>query len=63
VSDRYLQFSNPLPLERIRARCSACGMHFVGERWRDEERGDSLHRIRAEFEAHVCKEKEREGAT
>jgi hypothetical protein len=63
MPDRYLQFGNLKPLERIHARCSGCGMRFEGAYWCDGRTGESLHRIRTEFEAHTCEERQLEGAT
>ena len=55
--ERYLQFDN-IDMEKpdISSRCSCCGREFRAEPKVAERVDDVLLRVRAEFEAHDCRE-------
>jgi len=57
ADERYLQFDNiDMAQPDISARCSQCGQKFRAEPKPDERVDDLLLRVRAEFEAHKCRE-------
>jgi hypothetical protein len=57
TQNRYLQFDN-IDMEQndISSRCSRCGQEFRAAPKPPERVDDVLLRIRAEFEAHQCRE-------
>lgn len=57
TKNRYLQFDN-IDMEKpdISSRCSGCGREFTAEPKVAERVDDVLLRLRAEFEAHNCRE-------
>jgi hypothetical protein len=54
--ERYLHFSNLEIGQPVSAQCSACDRLFLREPKPGERTDDVLLDIRAEFEAHKCKE-------
>ncbi len=57
ADERFLQFDK-IDMEKpdILSRCSCCGREFRAEPKYAERVDDVLLRIRAEFEAHKCRE-------
>ena len=54
--ERILQFENIEEGEPIKARCSFCDRPFIGKYGPGERTDAVLLRMRADFEAHNCKE-------
>ena len=54
--ERYLHFSNLVVGQPVSAQCSACDRLFLREPKPGERTDDLLLDIRAEFDAHNCKE-------
>jgi hypothetical protein len=57
ADERFLQFDN-IDMEKpdVLSRCSCCGREFRAEPKDAERVDDVLLRIRAEFEAHKCRQ-------
>lgn len=57
AADRYLHFDNiDMDKPDISSSCSRCGQTFTAEPKPGERVDDVLLRIRAEYDAHVCRE-------
>src|SRR5579862_4919397 len=56
-TERCLQFANIETDKPVVAWCSACGRAFMAEPKSGDRTDDLILRVRAEFEAHNCKER------